>query len=169
MDLEDEGVVEDGVLAGGVLGRALEDEGAGEAGWVTEAPPDLALPKEALDWTGALIPERAAEGAENGLANGCAGAVCRELLCGGVTLCCPPNCDCRVDVPEPIGVLVTVEPKGEVVAVVLPFSCRVFDDDGDGSTLPCGCGVNPCCETKPWGEATPTGRVLRVDLTGWTV
>ena len=48
-DLEDEGVVEDGVLAGGVLGRALEDEGAGEAGWVTEAPPDLAPPKEALD------------------------------------------------------------------------------------------------------------------------
>ena len=49
LDLEDEGVVEDGVLAGGVLGRALEDEGAGEAGWVTEAPPDLAPPKEALD------------------------------------------------------------------------------------------------------------------------
>ena len=48
-DLEDEGVVEDGVLAGRVLGRALEDEGAGEAGWVTEAPPDLAPPKEALD------------------------------------------------------------------------------------------------------------------------
>jgi hypothetical protein len=62
-----------------------------------------------------------------------------------------------------------VEPKGEVVTVVLPFSCRVVG----GSALPCGCELNPCgeatpcCETKPCGEATPTGKVLRVDLTGW--
>ena len=50
-----------------------------------------------------------------------------------------------------------MEPKGEVVTVVLPFSCRVVG----GSALPCGCELNPC------GEATPTGKVLRVDLTGW--
>ena len=56
-----------------------------------------------------------------------------------------------------------MEPKGEVVTVVLPFSCRVVG----GSALPCGCELKPCCETKPCGEATPTGKVLRVDLTGW--
>jgi hypothetical protein len=57
-DLEAEGVVEDGVLAGGgtgaVLGRAVEGGGAGEAGCAletpTEAPPDLAPPKVTLDW-----------------------------------------------------------------------------------------------------------------------
>ena len=37
-----------------------------------------------------------------------------------------------------------------MVTVVLPFSCRVLC----GNALPCG-------------EATPTGNVLRVDLTGW--
>lgn len=159
---EEEGVVEDGVLAevdtgGGavaVLGR--EGEGGGDAGGVPDPPTDLELPNEALDWTGAVFTERVEDGAGNWFVDGCAEAGCRKLVCGITTLCCPADWTCRVDTPEPTGAVVTVEPKGEVMTVPLPLSCRIV-----------GCNALPCCETKPWGEATPTGKLLRVDLTDW--